>query len=270
MPVIEKTLLNAQVLQITLNRPKQLNALTPTLLLALIAVMEEVNQSRSIRSVIISGKGRGFCAGADLKQSDDAGEVPGTEGMQTLGAVYKHQELLTRCILSIHECDKPVIAAVNGIAVGGGLAIALACDFRVASSDAKFAAAFIKTGLSSCDVGTSYFLPRLVSPTIALELMSSGRTFTAQEANSLGLLNKLASPDTLIEQAQLLADSFNENSEYGVWMTKKGFWSNLNAPSLRHAMELENRTQVLGYFTGCFEESMAAFAEGRKPTWKPL
>lgn len=270
MSAIEKKQLTNNILQITLNRPDHLNALTPNLLLALIDAMEEVNNSRSIRSVIITGAGRGFCAGADLAQSDDAGEVPGTEGMQMLGSVYKHQELLTRCMLSIHECDKPVIAAVNGVAVGGGLAIALACDFRVAANTAKFGSAFIKTGLSSCDVGTSYFLPRLIPPTIALELMSSGRIFMAEEADKLGLLNRMVEPESLIAEAQTLAESLNENSEYGVWMTKKGFWSNLSAPSLRHAMELENRTQVLGFFTGCFDETMAAFAEGRKPNWKPL
>ncbi|MEM1113776.1 MAG: enoyl-CoA hydratase-related protein [Pseudomonadota bacterium] len=270
MPLVLSESLDAQTLCLTLNRPDKLNALVPALLTELIDALRAVNHSREIRAVVITGAGRGFCAGADLAPGEDAGEVPGSEGMSQLGYVYKYQELLAELMLAIHECDKPVIAAVNGAAVGGGLGIALACDLRVASEAATFGAVFIKTGLSSCDVGTSYFLPRLVPPTIALELMASGRIFPASEAQSLGMLNRLVAPDTLLDAALELAQTLNANAEYGVWMTKKGFWQNLDAPSLRRAMELENRTQVLGYFSGCMEEAMAAFAEGRKPQWKPL
>ena len=262
--------LDEQTLLVTLNRPDSLNALVPGLLVELIDTLKSVNYSRSIRSVIITGAGRGFCAGADLKQEGEVGDVPGTEGMGQLGYVYKYQELLVECMVAIHECDKPVIAAVNGVAVGGGLGIALACDLRVASERAKFGSVFIRTGLSSCDVGTSYFLPRLVPPTKAFELMASGRIIDAAEADGLGLLNRRVDPEQLIPAALDLAGRLNENSEYGVWMTKKGFWSNLEAPGLRQAAELENRTQVLGYYTGCMEEAMQAFAEGRKPEWKPL
>lgn len=262
--------LDKKTMLVTLNRPDKLNALVPDLLLQLIDTMRQVNLDRQLRSVVITGAGRGFCAGADLQQSNDSLEVPGTEGMTQLGFVYKYQELLAECMLAIHECDKPVIAAVNGVAVGGGLAIALASDFRVASSASSFGSVFIKTGLSSCDVGTSYFLPRLIPPTMALELMATGRIFDAAEAQQLGLLNRLVAPEELLPAATQLANSLNENSEYGVWMTKKGFHSNMNANSLRQAIELENRTQVLGYFSGCMEEAMEAFAEGRKPRWKPL
>lgn len=257
-------------LLVTLNRPDALNALNPALLYALRDTFQDIALDRSVRTVILTGQGRAFCAGADLSQEGDTRALRGAEDMSELGYVYKYQELLAEVMLLIHECDKPVIAAVNGAAVGGGLAIALASDFRVASTKAKFGSVFIKTGLSSCDVGTSYFLPRLIPPTIALELMASGRIFMAEEADGLGLLNAMVDPEDLLVRAQTLAESFNENSEFGVWMTKKGFWSNMNAPSLRYAMEIENRTQVLGYFTGCMEESMSAFMEKRKPQWKPL
>lgn len=262
--------LNPQTLLLTLNRPDHRNALVPEILLALISALKDANHSRTTRSIIITGAGKGFCAGADMKQEEGGEPVPGTEGMSQLGYIYKYQELLADAMLAIHECDKPVIAAVNGAAVGGGLAIALACDMRVASTKAKFGSVFIKTGLSSCDVGTSYFLPRLIPPTKAMELMATGRIFDAQEADQLGLLNRLVQPESLLDSAAELASALNENAEYGVWMTKKGFWSNLDAGSLRQAMELENRTQVLGYYTGCMEEAMAAFTQGRKPEWKPL
>ena len=259
-----------QVLLLTLNRPEKLNAISPQLLTDLIQLIEQVNLDRSVRVVILTGAGKGFCSGADLSSQEGPGAIPGTEGMGSLGFIYKYQEYLAKAMLALHQCDKPVIAAVNGAAVGGGLAFSLACDFRVASTKAKFGSVFIKTGLSSCDVGTSYFLPKLIPPTMALELMATGRIFPAQEAQQLGLLNRLVEPEDLMEAALELAGQILENSEYGVWMTKKGFWQNLTAQNLQQAMELENRTQVLGCFTGCMDASMEAFAKGEKPEWSRL
>ena len=163
-----------------------------------------------------------------------------------------------------------MIAAVHGAAVGGGLAISLACDLRVASDDAFFASHFIRVGLSSCDVGTSYILPRVVGPTIAAELMLTGRRFSAEEALRFGMLNRLVARDELVDAAADLATAITANSEYGVLMTKLGLWANLDAPSLRHAIELENRTQVLGCFTGNMTEAGQAFVEKRDPVWKPI
>ena len=259
-----------QVTLITLNRPDKLNAISPAMLEGLQSAIEQINLCRETRVAIITGEGRGFCAGADLTSQDTAGAIPGTDGMGQLGFVYKYQEYLAKTMLAIHQCDKPVIAAVNGAAVGGGLAFSLACDFRVASTKAKFGSVFIKTGLSSCDVGTSFFLPKLIPPATALELMATGRIFDAQEADELGLLNRLVEPEALIDCALALAAELIENSEYGVWMTKKGFWQNLTAQTLPQAMELENRTQALGYFTGCMEASMEAFVKGESPQWPKL
>ncbi len=259
------------VLEVRLNRPERLNALNETLIGELTAVFRDLNRNREVRVVILTGEGRGFCAGADLQSDSSApGSVPGTEGMGQLGYVYKFQEYLADLMLAIHECDKPVIAAVNGAAVGGGLAIALASDLRIAAQGAKFGAAFIKTGLSSCDVGTSYFLPRIVGVSAATELMLTGRNIPADEALQLQLVSRVVAPEALGPTALDLARAIAGNSEYGVWMTKKGIRANLDAPSLRHAMELENRTQVLGYFSGCMEEAMQAFQEGRPPRWRRL
>jgi len=270
MNTITTTRIEQEIMEVRLNRPKAFNALTHELLGELIAAFSELNRNRDVRVVILTGEGKGFCAGADLKQAPTPGDIPGTDGMNQLGFVYKYQEYLTEAVLAIHECEKPVIAAVNGVAVGGGLALVLASDLRIASTSASFGSVFIKTGLSSCDVGTSYFLPRYIGPTKALELMLTGRIIGAEEASKLGLLNALVPPDKLIEEAVKLASEMCKNSEYGVWMTKKGFWTNLDAVSLRHAMELENRQQVLGFFTGCMEEAMTAFVEKRPPEWKRL
>ena len=119
-------------------------------------------------------------------------------------------------------------------------------------------------------MGTSYFLPRLVGVGVAVELMLSGRIFGADEAREVRLVSRVVEPEALEGSAVELARSIAENSGYGVWMTKKGLGSTIDAPSLRHATEMENRTQVLGSFTGAMEESMVAFSEGRKPRWKPL
>lgn len=270
MSYLLKEVIDDNILLIKLNRPDTLNALAPEMVLELIETFRELNNNRQLRSVIITGEGPGFCAGADLKQNSGPGVIPGTDGMGQVGYVYKHQELLAECMLVIHECDKPIIAAINGVAVGGGLAIALAADLRVASFKSRFGAVFIKVGLSACDVGVSYFLPRLVHPTKATELMLSGRIFDATEADDLGLLNALVAPEDLLESAVQLAKSINANNEFGVWMTKKGCRSSLDAPSLRHVMEMENRTQVLGYFSGNMQEAKNAFIEKRAPKWKPL
>lgn len=270
MSTIVQIPLEDGILELRLNRPERLNALSEELIGELTDILRGLNRNREVRVAIITGEGKGFCAGADLQEFVGPGGIPGTAGMGQLGFVYKFQEYLAELMLSIHECDKPVIAAVNGAAVGGGLAIALACDMRIASEKARFGAVFIKTGLSNCDVGASYFLPRLVGASVAADLMLTGRIIDAAEAREIRLVSRVVAPEMLGETALQAAQAIRENSEYGVWMTKKGLWSNVDAPSLRHAMELENRTQVLGTFTGCTEEAMQAFSEGRKPDWKPL
>ncbi len=255
------------VCTLTMNRPEARNALSMQLIGELTTAFRTLDNDRDCRVIILTGAGASFCAGADLKHSDGA---PGTEDMTTLGLVYKTQEYLAELMLSIRECSKPVIAAINGAAVGGGFAMALACDICVAASNATFGSVFIKVGLSSCDVGTSYLLPRIVGVARAAELMLTGRIFGADEAQMIGLLHKVEAAEDLLASAVNTAMLIAENNEYGVWMTKKGLSANLDAPSLRHAMELENRTQVLGYFTGNMEEAVDAFGEGRKPSWKKL
>ncbi|MBM4463414.1 MAG: enoyl-CoA hydratase [Chloroflexi bacterium] len=252
---------------LTMNRPDNRNALSPELIDGLKSALRDTGDDRAIRVVILTGAGKAFCAGADMK----GGGLPArAEGYGRLGTAYKYQEELVDLMLLIRELQKPVIAAVNGAAVGGGLAIALHSDIRIASESARFGAVFIRVGLSSCDVGTSYLLPRIVGAGRAAELMLTGRIFGAQEAERIGLVLRVVPDGQLLECALETAELIRENSEYGVWMTKQGLWANLDAPSLRHAIELENRTQVLGVFTDNMEEARQAFQEGRKPRWKPL
>jgi enoyl-CoA hydratase len=251
-----------------LNDPARYNALTSGMVTQMKEALATVRSSRDVRVVVITGAGKGFCAGANMTGGDEPTERARDRG--PVGFIQMAQEHLAEMIVAIRELPQPVIAAVHGAAVGGGLAIALACDLRVASDDAFFASHFIRVGLSSCDVGTSYLLPRMVGPTVAAELMLTGRRFSAAEAERYGLLNRVVARAELLDAAFDLAAGITANSEYGVYMTKLGLWANLDAPSLRHAIELENRTQVLGCFTGNMAEAGQAFVEKRDPIWKPM
>ena len=256
------------VVTLTLDDPERYNALTSGLVADLKEALADVRRDRAARVVILTGAGKGFCSGANMAGDEELPEAARARG--PVGLVQTLQEDLAELILAIHDLPQPVIAAVHGAAVGGGLALALACDLRVASDDAFFASHFIRVGLSSCDVGTSYTLPKLVGPTMAAELMLTGRRFDAAEALRLGVLNRVVPRDGLLPAARELADAIAANSEYGVYMTKIGLQANLDAPSLRHAMQLENRTQVLGTFTGNMSEAGQAFREKRAPVWRPM
>lgn len=268
MTIVEREMVADGVLQVTLNDPESYNSLTPALAEGLFEVFADVRHARDIGVVILTGAGRGFCAGANM--TGTGGELPQADGRGPVGYIHEYQEYLMDMVLAIHESPKPVIAAVHGAAVGGGLAIAQHCDLRVASDDAFFAAHFIRVGLSSCDLGTSYWLPRLVGPTMAAELMLTGRRVPAAEAKEIGLVNRVVARDDLLPTARELAGQILENSEFGARFTKVGMWANLDAPGLRHAMQLENRTQVLGTFTGNMTEAARAFREKRSPEWKPM
>jgi enoyl-CoA hydratase len=253
---------------VELDDPERYNALTAAMVTELRDALAAIRADREVRVVVLSGAGRGFCSGANMAGDEEL--PPFARDRGPVGLVQALQEHLAEMILAIRELPQPVVAAVHGAAVGGGLALVLACDLRVASDDAFFASHFIRVGLSSCDVGTSYTLPRLVGATRAAELMLTGRRFTAEEAERFGMLNRVVPRDRLLDEAFELARAVAANSEYGVYMTKVGMWANLDAPSLRHAMELENRTQVLGTFTGNMTEAAQAFREKREPSWKPM
>ncbi len=253
---------------VTLDRPNRLNALSSSLITDLKDAFAALRHDRSAKVVVLTGAGRSFCAGTDLSGERDP--APDAEGRGTVGQVYRTQQHVAEVVLAVHECPKPVIAAVHGAAVGGGLALALAADLRVATPSAKFGAVLINVGLSSCDVGVSYLLPRVVGPTRAAELMLTGRHFTGTEALEFGMLNAVADDGAHLDRALELASLVAAKHEFGLEFTKSGLHAAIDAPSLRHAMELENRTQALGTFGGNLTEAMAAFVEKRTPDWKPM
>jgi enoyl-CoA hydratase len=243
---------------VVLDRPERLNALSWPMVDEYHALWEQIGADRSIRVVVVTGAGRGFCAGLDLQQRDDA--LGGADDIYTVSI---RQEKIAALSISLRRLPQPVIAAVNGPAAGGGFAIALGADVRLAAPEASFHASFIRIGLSACDAGVSYLLPRIVGLGHASEIMLTGGPITAEEAGRIGLVNRVVDADALQDAALDLAEAIAANSPFGVWMTKKGLERNVDAPSLEAAVELENRTQVLATRTADMPEALAAFREKR-------
>jgi enoyl-CoA hydratase len=177
------------------------------------------------------------------------------------------QQHIATLIPHLRSVRKPVIAAVNGAASGGGLALALGCDVRVCSESARFNVAFVKVGLSGCDIGVSWMLPRLVGASRAFELLLSGRFVDAAEADRIGLVTRVAPDGEVVDAALDVAESIRANSPFGVWMTKEVMWSQLEIGSLTAGIDLENRTQLLASQTGDMREAVAAFLEKRDPNY---
>ncbi|WP_183504804.1 MULTISPECIES: enoyl-CoA hydratase-related protein [unclassified Mycolicibacterium] len=251
---------------ITLNRPDLLNAIDGTLMDGLDDVLDELS-SWKYRVAVLTGAGRGFCAGADLS---GVGKPWVEQASAPFKTMYDGQVRLADQLTRLYELPIPVVAAVNGVAVGGGLAYALHCDIRIASETARFGSVFIKAGFSSLDMGTSYLLPKIVGAGVAREMMLTGRIIDAAESYRIGLVHEVVPADKLADAALEMARTIAANNAFGVWQTKTGLNAALDAPSLRHAKEIENRTQILTGFTNNPREAAMAHREKRAPKWDPL
>src|SRR5436190_646007 len=231
---------------------------------ALHEALEEVGADHSVRAIVLTGAGRGFCAGLDLK---GAGAPPEAAGLGQAAGGMKSQQHIARLVPRMRTTQQPIIAAVNGPAAGGGLALALASDVRIAAESARFNVAFVRVGLSGCDIGVSWLLPRLIGSGKAFELLLTGRIWDAAEAEAMGLVTKVVPEDQLLDAALETAALIAANSPFGVWMTKEVMWSNLEVSSLQAAIDLENRNQILASTTGDMREAVAAFLEKRPPNF---
>ncbi len=247
-----------------LDRPQVLNALTDDAVAAMGRLLDEVAADPKIRVLVLTGQGRGFCAGFDLSLAQDA---PGSAEFGEAAAWMVRQEAFASLVTRLRALRQPVIAAVNGSASGAGLGLALAAEIRIAATSAQFNAAFVKVGMSSCDMGVSWLLPRCVGLSRSFEMMLTGRMVDAVEAERIGLVSETVDNDRLIPRALEIARAIAVNSAFGVWMTKRGAWANLETGSLQAAIELENRTQILARTTG--ELASAARALHARPK-KPL
>jgi enoyl-CoA hydratase len=248
---------------LTLNRPDRLNAINLEMLDELYDLFRRLDREPEIRVLIVTGAGRGFCSGADLRSERLSSE----EGIQAFTSAPVHLEVIQKrycgVIKELRRISQPVIAAVNGPAAGGGLSLMLATDVIFASPEASFTPSYINIGLSGGELGTTYFLPRMVGVARASEILMTGRTVDAEEAERIGLITRLVPAEELMDTAKETARRMLEKSVRGLRLTKETIRQNLDAPSLENAVELENRNQSMLCTTPEFFDAVAKF---RKPS----
>ncbi|NWG15203.1 MAG: enoyl-CoA hydratase/isomerase family protein [Chloroflexi bacterium] len=242
-------------LTITMNRPERLNAMNDTMRRELIAAFSQAADDETVRVVVLTGAGRGFCSGADLAAAMENG-APVNFG-ELLRETYNPLVMLMRGL------PKPIIAAVNGAAAGAGMSLALACDLRIAAESASFMQAFVKIGLVP-DSGSTWLLPRLVGLTRALDLMLTGRRVAADEALSLGLVNAVVPDGRLMETVHETARAFAEAPTRAIGYIKQAVNFALDQ-NLEAALEKEAELQDLAGATDDHREGVAAFLEKRPP-----
>jgi enoyl-CoA hydratase len=259
-PVLRSEEPAEHVRRLVLDRPEQLNAMTSELCEAMHEELRRVGRERSCRAVIVTGAGRGFCAGLDLQGYGAAPENEGTDESRDRLANQQHMSTL---ILELRALPQPVIAAVNGPAAGFGLALALGCDIRYAAREAVFRAAFLNIGVSNCDMGTSWLLPRLIGASRSHELMLTGRRVDAEEALRIGLVADVVDGEQLAERALQGAREIAALAPWGVRLTKRGMWAALEIPSEQAAVEYEDRQQIMATFGRAVPEAIGAFLEKR-------
>jgi enoyl-CoA hydratase len=246
---------------VTLNRPERMNSMAFDLMVPLKKVLDELTYDNDTRAVVLTGAGRGFSSGADHKS---AGSVPHIDGLTRPTFALRSMEVLDDVILAIRKLHQPVIAAVNGAAIGGGLCLALACDIRVAAEGAYFRAAGINNGLTASELGLSYLLPRAIGTSRAFEAMLTGRDIDAQEAERIGLVSRTVPDDDLLDTCYQMAEGIAAFSRPGIELTKRTLWSGLDAGSLESHMQAEGLGQLfVRLLTANFEEAVAARAEKR-------
>ena len=254
----------ADVAVVTLNRPERMNAMAYDVMVPLRAALRELGEDNTVRAVVLTGAGTGFCAGAD---QESAGTPPGVAGVTRPTYALRAMEMLEDVVLTLRRLHQPAIAAVNGAAVGGGLCLALACDLRVAAPAAYFRAAGINNGLTASELGLSFLLPRAIGSTRAAELMLTGRDMDAEEAERVGLVSSVH--DDVVAAAVALGRRVASFSQPGVEMTKKSLHAGQSATSLETYLPSEGIGQLyLRLLTDNFEEATRARKEGRPAVFR--
>ncbi len=246
-----------------LEQPERRNALSLAAMQALQTQLAPQLADPGLRVLIITGAGAGFCAGLDLKSVLGAAGGFNASVQEAMALQHAFAGLVQR----LRQTNAAVIAAVNGAAVGAGMALALAADIRFAAPQASFQVGAVKIGLTAGECGISYHLPRLIGAGRAFEVMLSGRAMGAQEAERTGLVAEVVAPDELLERALACARQIAANAPYATAHTKRVMWQNLDAASLQAALELENHAQVLGLMTRDFQQAAQAFVEKRRPVF---
>ena len=243
------------VATITLNRPRAYNAFTARMHAELMSALDQVERDAAVRCVVLTGAGSAFCSGQDLKDL-----APG----QSFGELVRGR--YNPLVLKLRAIPKPIVAAVNGVAAGAGMSLALACDFRVAVDAARFVAAFANVGLVP-DTGMSYFLPRLIGLTRAVELCMTGGTLDAATALSYGMINAVAGADEFPGAVRQLAERLAAGPATALGLIKRSFELALAAP-LRQSLDYEAEAQEIAGSSAEYAEGVRAFREKRRPQFR--
>ncbi|MFN2582405.1 MAG: enoyl-CoA hydratase-related protein [Candidatus Dormibacteria bacterium] len=252
-PVLEERA--DRILTLTLNRPHRLNAVTPQLLTALTTALRAAESDDGVRAVLITGAGRAFCSGLDLRAASE-------DGASSVDVRRALREYYGPAIKTMRALPKPVIAAVNGPAAGAGFSLALAADLRIASESATFVQAFVRIGLVP-DAGSTYFLPRLVGPARAAELMMLGETVDARRAQDIGLVSRVVPDNELLATALGIATQLANGPRSLAFIKEALALSSSN--DLEGQLEVEERLQEAAVGTSDFYEGIGAFLEKRAP-----
>jgi enoyl-CoA hydratase len=262
--VVEKP--RPHITLITLNRPERMNAMAFDVMIPLRQRIEEVSVDNDTRVVVLTGAGTGFCSGADL---EDPGTLPNVDGLTVTSIARRALEVLEDVVLALRKMHQPVIAAVNGPAIGGGFCLSLAADIRVGSEAALFRAAGINNGLTASELGISYLLPRAIGSSRAFDIMLTGRDVDATEAERIGLVSSVVPGDALLDTCYSMAERIIGYSRVGIEVTKRMLWSSLDASSLTAHMDHEGIAQLyVRLTTENFEEAVRARKAKRTPVYE--
>jgi enoyl-CoA hydratase len=251
---------------IVMDRPERMNSMAFELAVPLHEAILQVAEDNDTWCVILTGCGPGFCSGADTQETEPP---PNIEGLTLTRIATRSMTILADLVPALRRMPQPVIAAVNGAAIGGGMCLTLGADIRLAAESAYFRAAGINNGLTATELGLSFLLPRAIGSSRAFEIMLSGRDVSAREAAEIGLISRVVPDACLMDEALDLADTINGWSTQGVQLTKRMMWSGLETGSLQAAIELESHTQLfVRLTTRNFEEATKARRQGRPPVFE--
>lgn len=250
-------------LWVTLNRPESLNALNERMVDELGHLFTSLYAREEVRVVVLRGAGRAFCAGLDLKEHETRASQAPLSVSQQLAVQRRYRDV----VLAMRRCPQPIIALVNGAACGGGLALVLATDVRIGTPTLRMNVAPIRIGFTACDMGISYFLPRMIGSSLAAEYMLTGRFMDAARAREMGLVSRIVEPEALQAEAQGLVDDMLRTSPLGLRLTKEAMAVAVDGQSLEAVIVLEDRCQTLCAHGEDFHEAMASFREKREPRY---
>ena len=264
MSLVETEEVGETIRIVRLNRPERLNALSIELAVELDAALAAIGQENLVRVVVLTGTGDAFCSGLDLK---DYGIIPNIDHLSVHRIASRSMRIYSQITKRLRSIPQPVIAAVNGVAFGGGMCLALGADLRIASDTAVFNATGIVNGLTSAEMGAGWLLPRLIGSANSNDLMLTGRRVDAAEALRMGLVSRVVPADQVVSEALEMADAMTRYSHHGLEATKASLWTELEISSLDAAIEFEDRNQLMAGFTNNLPEAIRAFDHDREPVF---